>query len=484
MTSLARDIWGQSYWVVERGESTLGEPQEIWWVKPTQMRPIPHPELYISHYEFDPLSGGEPIPFLPWEVVRIYNPNPIDEFKALSALSSTSIYADHEKDSMEANMNLHRMGLNPGAIVTPKGGMLWEPGQAREIEDDINKRLGGVDQAHRWGTFRQEVDIHKTSVTPRDSEFLGGMSYDLEAVARAYDWPIDLLAGKRTYENVEMAFKRAWQTTIMSAAAFSADIAEFYLPMFGTNEILVPYFDATNIAVLQETESIKWERESSQIDVVVSRNEWRVGRGLPPKEGGDELYISTQQVPLSAVAALGSAVDPFAMDPLALEEVDWTKWQFRRTSMKRTSRVVIDDRRFLSIDGIKVCRVTRDGRLEFKDKDGRRSRMRGSAYVTVNAEQITRAIHTIPAENLHDNGSSRTRRTDWQHQYDIPRIHPDNKGQENGPAQSQTSAGNHAPEGSTGELAGRSQNTASDTKHGTTNSDNKTGTETKSPPAG
>jgi hypothetical protein len=82
--------------------------------------------------------------------------------------------------------------------------------------------------------------------------------------------------------------------------------------------------------------------------------------------------------------------------------------------MKRTSRVVIDDRRFLSIDGIKVCRVTRDGRLEFKDKDGRRSRMRGSAYVTVNAEQITRAIHTIPAENLHDNGSSRTRRTDWQ----------------------------------------------------------------------
>jgi hypothetical protein len=305
MTSLARDIWGQSYWVVERGESTLGEPQEIWWVKPTQMRPIPHPELYISHYEFDPLSGGEPIPFLPWEVVRIYNPNPIDEFKALSALSSTSIYADHEKDSMEANMNLHRMGLNPGAIVTPKGGMLWEPGQAREIEDDINKRLGGVDQAHRWGTFRQEVDIHKTSVTPRDSEFLGGMSYDLEAVARAYDWPIDLLAGKRTYENVEMAFKRAWQTTIMSAAAFSADIAEFYLPMFGTNEILVPYFDATNIAVLQETESIKWERESSQIDVVVSRNEWRVGRGLPPKEGGDELYISTQQVPLSAVAALG-----------------------------------------------------------------------------------------------------------------------------------------------------------------------------------
>lgn len=310
MSSLARDIWGQSYWVIERGETTLGEPNEIWWVKPTQVRPVPHPVHYISHYEFDPLSGGEPIPFLPWEVVRIYNPNPIDEFKALSALSSTSIFADHEKDSMEANMNLHRMGLNPGAIVTPVNGMIWDPIQARDIEDDINDRLGGVDKAHRWGTFRQEVQIHKTAVTPKDSEFLGGMAYDLEAVARAYDWPIDLLAGKRTYENVEQAFKRAWQTTVMSAAAFASDIAEFYLPMFDDDRVLIPYFDASNIAVLQETESLKWERERTQIDLVITRNEWRQGRGLPPKDGGDELWVSTQNMPLSAGMALETPEQP------------------------------------------------------------------------------------------------------------------------------------------------------------------------------
>ncbi len=313
MSSLARDIWGQSYWVIERGPTTKGKPQEIWWVKPTQLRPIPHPTLYISHYDFEPLSGGPPIPFLPWEVVRIYNPNPIDEFKALSALSSSAIFADHETSSMEANMNLHRMGLNPGAIVTPTGGLTWEPGQARDIEDDINKRLGGVDKAHRWGTFRQEVKIHQTAVTPRDSEFINGMGYDLEAVARAYDWPIDLLAGKRTYENVEQAFKRAWQTTVMSAAAFASDIAEFYLPMFGGDDILIPYFDSTNIAVLQETESTKWERERTQVDLVITRNEWRAGQGLPPAEGGDQLFVSNQDAPIEVIAEL-------AMQPVALLE--------------------------------------------------------------------------------------------------------------------------------------------------------------------
>ena len=58
-------------------------------------------------------------------------------------------------------------------------------------------------------------------------------------------------------------------------------------------------------------------------------------------------------------------------------------------------RVVVDNRRFLRVDGIKVCRVTNEGLLEFKDKDGRRSRSRGSAYVTVYADQISQAIENV-----------------------------------------------------------------------------------------
>lgn len=60
-----------------------------------------------------------------------------------------------------------------------------------------------------------------------------------------------------------------------------------------------------------------------------------------------------------------------------------------------SDRVVVDNRRFLRIDGIKVCRVTNDGLLEFKDKDGRRSRHRGSAYVTVYADQISQAVENV-----------------------------------------------------------------------------------------
>lgn len=304
MTSLCRDLWGQAYWVINRGESTRGDPEEIWWVKPTRMRVIPHPTRYISHYEFDPLSGDDPIIFFPWEVVRIYNANPLNEFQPLSALSSTAIYADHETSSMESNQNLHDNGLNPGAIVMPTNRLIWEKEQAQEIEADINKRFGGVDKAHRWGVFRHEVNIHQAGITPAESQFIEGMSYDVESVARAYDWPIDLLAGKRTYENVQMAFRRAWQTIAMEAAIIASDITEFLLPMFDIEEPLIPFFDPSNIAVLQETETLKWDRERTMVDFVITTNEWRKGVGLPALEGGDVLYRPANTLPLATVAEI------------------------------------------------------------------------------------------------------------------------------------------------------------------------------------
>ena len=56
-------------------------------------------------------------------------------------------------------------------------------------------------------------------------------------------------------------------------------------------------------------------------------------------------------------------------------------------------RIRIDNRRFLRVDGIPVCRVTNRGTLELKDKDGRRSRERGSAFVEVGLDELQSVIH-------------------------------------------------------------------------------------------
>lgn len=298
MTQMARDIWGEAYWFIERGENGRGAPQEIWWVKPTQVRPIPDGRNYLAGYWYIPVEGGEWLPFSTSEVIRIYNPNPNDEWQPMSPIAAARIYADHENASMQANKRLHDQGLHPGAIITPKGDTRWSPEQALKVEDDINERLSGVSRAHRWGVFRHEVDIHTEGISPKDSEYILGMEHDVQMVANAFHWPIDLLGGKRTYENIDQAMKQAWQTIVLENAFLAAEIVEQLFPMFRRPEADIAFFDHTGVAVLQESETKRWEREKSQVDVVVTRNEWRADRGLPPVDGGDRLFVSNQQTPL------------------------------------------------------------------------------------------------------------------------------------------------------------------------------------------
>lgn len=64
-------------------------------------------------------------------------------------------------------------------------------------------------------------------------------------------------------------------------------------------------------------------------------------------------------------------------------------------------KVVIDERRFLRVGGIPVCRITLSGKLELKDKDGRRSRARGSAFETVGLDEIQTAVQRFFLEDHH-----------------------------------------------------------------------------------
>lgn len=46
---------------------------------------------------------------------------------------------------------------------------------------------------------------------------------------------------------------------------------------------------------------------------------------------------------------------------------------------------------FVYADGVKICRVGRRGELIFFDKDPRRSKMRGTANITIQAAELLAA---------------------------------------------------------------------------------------------
>ena len=60
--------------------------------------------------------------------------------------------------------------------------------------------------------------------------------------------------------------------------------------------------------------------------------------------------------------------------------------------------LTVDEYGFVYLSKMRVCRITNDGRLEFRDRQKPRSRLRGSHYVYVMPEAFYRFIVTAIIE--------------------------------------------------------------------------------------
>lgn len=307
MTELSLCLWGKNYWAIERGPN--GQPTEIWWMKPDRVKVYPHPTQYVRGFGYQPISGGPEIWFEPNEVVWMRYPNPLDEFGGLSPLAAARLAADLASGAAKSNLYLFQQGYQAGGIIMPPKGQQLTPEQARELEASLDKRFKGVDKAHRWGVLRFETEMKSLSVTPKDAEFLGTLTWSLEEVARAYKVPLDMIGGQRTYENVQAAERAFWYRTMEPESRFiTSELVEQLLPMFlttnntnNTNRVDLIEFDLSRVPILQDAESEKWMRSKEQITVgAITVNEWRKDAGLEPVKWGDVWWAPGTVMPVES----------------------------------------------------------------------------------------------------------------------------------------------------------------------------------------
>ena len=300
MTELSLCLWGKAYWAIEKAN---GRPQEIWWVKPDRVIVYPHPTNYVAGFEYMPLNyDGDPLRFAKDEIIWFRYPNPQDEYSGLSPLAAARLAADMSSAAAQSNMNLFKQGYQPGGFITPPKGQTLTPDAAKELGLQIDKRFKGVDKAHKWAVLRFEAEMKTATVTPKDAEFLGTLTWSLEEIARAYKVPLDMIGGQRTYENVQAAERAFWYRTMEPESRFIAsEIVEQLLPMFGKSGVDLVEFDLAKVPILQEAESERWRRAHEQILVgAVKINEWRETEGLEPVPWGDAWWASSMLIPVDS----------------------------------------------------------------------------------------------------------------------------------------------------------------------------------------
>jgi HK97 family phage portal protein len=302
MDEMSMGVWGESFWAIERHH---GQPREIWWLKPSRVKPIPHTTDYLGGFAYHSASG-QILRFGPDEIIWFRYPNPIDEFSPLSPLAAARLAADTATAMMKSNNQLFKGGMQvAGLIVPPADKVTFTQDQATDLERQLEKRLTGADKAHKWAVLRYEAQFKQLAISPKDAEFVAGLGLTFRQVCRAYGMQSSLmndlenatLANAREFERIE------WTGALKPDAQFrAAEIREQYLPLFRGTQRAAPdhcEYDFTQVAALQESETESWAREAQALDRgAITINEWRKGKGMAPVLWGDRPYLPVNKAPV------------------------------------------------------------------------------------------------------------------------------------------------------------------------------------------
>jgi HK97 family phage portal protein len=313
MDELAMCLWGESFWAVEG--ALEGNPQEIWWCKPTQMRPVPHPKWYLEKFLYLPLTGGPTIEFAPGEVVWFRYPNPNDEFQSLSPLTAALRAADTGSAMLQANANLFRQGLMAGGLIVPDHDKVtFSKQQQLELEEMLERRWSGVDKAHRWSVLRFEAQLRALNVTPKDAQFVEGLGLMARQVWNALGIPAPLMndLAYATLSNMREFRQQLWTDALRPDSQLRADeIVQQFLPMFARTRGRPATadhaeFDYSQVPELQQLASEGWDRDRRAIEIgALTINEWRRRQGLPEVAWGDAWWA-----PVNKSAVTGATSKP------------------------------------------------------------------------------------------------------------------------------------------------------------------------------
>jgi len=316
MTVMALDLWGEAFWVLERGQDGQQRPREIWWARPDRMRLVPDPDNYVKGWIYE--WNGQRLAFTPGEVIWFRHPNPLDEFAGLSPIAATRLALDTGHAALRSNHNVFSNGVQLAGVVSPADkDSTWTRDQVEALRDLLDRRFRGVDKAHRLAVLGQAATFTPMSISPKDAQFIELMKWTRTDACMVYGVPPELIGDQdgSTYNNVQQAHTGFWTDTLIPLASMLAgELTEQLLPMFGT-EADACAFDLSNVAALQTDAQKLAEQAKVWASIGVPLN--AILRELAPQfldsgnpwPWGDQPIVTTQPPDApSATKALGKGI--------------------------------------------------------------------------------------------------------------------------------------------------------------------------------
>ena len=194
-TVALKELEGAAFWVLEGNGEALrpGEiPTEIWPMSACVFRPVDPTAPFLSGWWMQ-TKGGQEIHLAPHQVMVHMHPDPRSAWGWIAPLRAAAENVQTEVLARRRNRNLLANNAEPAGSIEVDEDTFEDDVAIRRLRELHEDMHGGPDNAGRVGIFPPGTKWHPSGLSPKDLDWLGGLTWDRQTVASVFGVPLFML---------------------------------------------------------------------------------------------------------------------------------------------------------------------------------------------------------------------------------------------------------------------------------------------------
>lgn len=276
------------------------EVKELYQLRPDRMSILPSasgvPAAYVykvgqntTRWEVDPRTLNSDV-----RHIKLFNP--LNDWYGMSPVEAGSYALDQNNESMAWMQALLQNSARPSGALTMKDGGTLSDENFNRLKSQIEEQYSGSINAGRPMLLEGGLEWQQMGLSPTDMGIIESKFASARDVALAFGVPPQLLGipGDNTYANYAEARLAFWEDTALPLLDMIVHDWNAWLgALYGVT--IRPDVDA--IPAIAEKRLSMWQMADSSKDLTI--NERRALKGYGPIDGGDTLFVSSAEIPLS-----------------------------------------------------------------------------------------------------------------------------------------------------------------------------------------
>lgn len=279
-------------------------PREMWLMQSPRVTIRKGASRRPSGYDYRDPGVLEERFLTPEQVFHTRLPNPADNWRGLTWLRSTQVFAWLEDQIAKYNTEFIAVGGVPPGWISFANNV--HPDDRPDLRKEIQEISQGRGNRKRIGVLWDNAKFQSSGVSPAEGEFIELLESSKEQICSAAGVPPMYVGDLReaSYANAFEQKEMYWLNTIIpELELFAQDVTELILWRIWGDERLEARFDYEAVEAIQD---LRLKRADALKGLVagglITQNEARSELGKPRATGGDTLYAPQILAPTGAVA--------------------------------------------------------------------------------------------------------------------------------------------------------------------------------------